>query len=290
MQGVLHHRPWDLDLGHDAMSPDVLIGEDRGLLVSREVALDGPVGGTDGCRLREVRRQPVGGDGHHVLPGGVAGGEIAQQVDQVAVPMNTEVLQPAVMGRLRRSRLQLREGIDGMGDEGARFDQVAEAEERRARDALQDAEGTRTPAAPDGGGSSRVGRHQRPLGGGEGNVEIAVSVQAVDAQRADDAGRHLGHADEVLDVPLEGVRRDDRALPRQHVQRRSSSRKQGQTLGAGRPALPVAGNGRRQRGVARRTRSELRRKAGALRLPANGGKAVTSDRARYRHVLPPVDR
>ena len=45
-----------------------------------------------------------------------------------------------------------------------------------------------------------VARHQRPFGGGEWHVEVAVRVFAADAQRASEADRHLGDTDEVLHV------------------------------------------------------------------------------------------
>jgi hypothetical protein len=57
-----------------------------------------------------------------------------------------------------------------------------------------------------------VAGHERPLGGGQRHVELALGVLPVDEQRAGEADRHLGDADEVLDVAaddrgVEGVAR-----------------------------------------------------------------------------------
>ncbi len=51
-----------------------------------------------------------------------------------------------------------------------------------------------------------VRRHQRALGGGQRDQELAARVLAVDLQRAGEADRNLGHADEVLDVAAGDLR------------------------------------------------------------------------------------
>jgi hypothetical protein len=54
-----------------------------------------------------------------------------------------------------------------------------------------------------------VAGDQRSLGRRQRDVELALRVLAVDEQRSGDADRHLGDADELLDVPgqLRGVER-----------------------------------------------------------------------------------
>ena len=45
-----------------------------------------------------------------------------------------------------------------------------------------------------------VARHERSLGRGQRDVELALGVLAVDEQRPGETDRHLRDADEVLDV------------------------------------------------------------------------------------------
>ena len=84
--------------------------------------------------------------------------------------------------------------------EGAPFERVRQDEHGRALHAVVDHRGGHTAALGEQPHASVVAGDQGAFRGGEGDVELAAGMLAVDVQGAGDADGHLGHAGEVLDV------------------------------------------------------------------------------------------
>ena len=82
----------------------------------------------------------------------------------------------------------------------ARLHRIVEDEYRRALHVFLDHRRPDAAALVEQPHAAVVAGDQRALGGRERNVEVALGVLAVDPQRTGQADRHLGHADEILDV------------------------------------------------------------------------------------------
>ena len=87
--------------------------------------------------------------------------------------------------------------------EGAGFPSAVEAEGRSPLHGLRDHGGPHPAGRVQQLHAAAVARHQGALGGGQRHVERPPGVLAVHQQRPRDPDRHLGDADEVLDVAVE---------------------------------------------------------------------------------------
>ena len=138
-------------------------------------------------------------------PDGLAGRELAAHVDGAALD---RALQVAQLAEARRRLRHLADRVDvghAPADEVAGVGQGVEGEAGSARHAFVQHRGGAAAGLGQGQGAAAVGGDQRRLGGRQRDVEVALRVHAVDAQRAGEPDRHLHGADEVLDVAGEDV-------------------------------------------------------------------------------------
>ena len=181
------------------------------LLIAGKIRFEKPVTRLD-RRLRfDVEAERMGGDRHHVLSRGVASGVAAQQEHDFVVDHRLDQHQLAVPRRRFGGRAQVLGVRYHPLDEEAGLKDILEHEGRRAQHALRDHDGGGAAGAGDDVGAAAIGGDERRFRGRQRHEELAVGVDAVDAQGADHAERHLGRADEVLDVLGVVFRRLDRS-------------------------------------------------------------------------------
>ena len=162
-----------------------------------------------------VQNPTAGGEGgapHHVLPGGIAGGVVEAQIDEL-------------VGQIVIDVEQLRHAGGGFGfvfdggevvlhprDEIAPGARILEDEDRRALHGIGDDGDLHAARQVQQLHAAIVRGDERAFGGGHRDDEVALRVFAVDAQRAGKADRDLGDPGEVLDVAFGRVR-IERILP-----------------------------------------------------------------------------
>jgi hypothetical protein len=135
-----------------------------------------------------------------VLARGVAGRVIEAGEEDAAGRVLLDVAQAARARGLLACLLDLVEVLVQPGAEGAGLAGAGEQERRRplhgvVHDRRLDATGRADQLHP-----AVVAGHQGALGGGHGDVEVALRVLPVNQQRPRQAQRHLGDADEILYV------------------------------------------------------------------------------------------
>ncbi len=97
--------------------------------------------------------------------------------------------------------LERRDMRERPGDEATALVQRGEGEAWRAPDPFIDQHGGAATTVGDKLRAAAERRHERRLGRREWNVVVSPCERAHDAQRPDEANRHLHRANEVLDVP-----------------------------------------------------------------------------------------
>jgi hypothetical protein len=142
-----------------------------------------------------------GGLTRHVLAGGIARGVIEAGVEQVADGVLLDLDECADARRGVRRTLDVIESLDQPLAEAAGLPRVGEHEHRRPLHRRLDDGRLHASALGDDAHAAAMACHQRAFRRRQRNVEIALRMLAVNAERAGEADRHLRHPDEVLDVP-----------------------------------------------------------------------------------------
>ena len=142
-----------------------------------------------------------GGLAGEVLPGRVAGGVVEPQEHEPARGELLDVVQAADPGGGIGLGLDRREAGRNPVPEGAGLPRAVEAEGRGALHDVRHHGGPHPAGRVDQLHAAVVARHQGALGRGQRHVERPAGMLAVNQQRPRHPDRHLGHADEVLDVP-----------------------------------------------------------------------------------------
>ena len=162
-----------------------------------------------------VQNPTAGGKGgapHHVLPGGIAGGVVEAQIDELVGEVGIDVVQ------LRHARGGLGFFFDGGEvvlhplDEVAPGARILKDEDRRALHRIGDDGDLHAARQIHQLHAAVVRRDERAFGGGQRHDEVALRVFAVDAQRTGKADRDLRDPGEIFDVPF-GRMRIERVLP-----------------------------------------------------------------------------
>ncbi len=149
----------------------------------------------------------------HVLARRVTGRVVEARVQLAPGRVLLDLHQLARRGGRLGRRLDLVEVLLQPLAERARLARAREDEHRCALHAVVDDGGLDPAGLVEQPHAAVVAGDQRPLGRRERHVELALRVLAVDEQRAGEADRDLGDADEVLDVAagdgrVEGVVRE----------------------------------------------------------------------------------
>ncbi len=226
------------DLGDDVLAAAEDAVDGRGLLVRAVVAGDRAVPDA-GHGRQDVVHQLVGGVGHHVVPGRVAGGQLEPHEQQVPGDLRVQVDQPREPAAARDDRGELvlpglqvlprgerDPGVVGLQQHGPGHPLV---HERRPDPALDHRGQARAPA--DRRPQRRLVRGQRHLG--LAGHDVAAHPQGADPAQGDGRGRlgDGGHAD------LRGV--GERPAPGRRGGARQRRRRAGAPArAAGRTVLP----------------------------------------------------
>ncbi len=184
-------------------------GDDLLALAAGEERAAGPLLGLRAAEDVEPDRPALGhkppagavrGPDDHVHAVSVGGPVDEVDHDLAAQRTGLDPQQPAVPGGGFGFALQRLEESRQVAGERRRFGHAVEHEDRR--DAVLVRQDARRDAAGPGEGDHAplIGAHQRPLRGGQRDVEEAARVLACDRQRTRDAHRHLHGADRVFDI------------------------------------------------------------------------------------------
>ena len=152
--------------------------------------------------LLDVGADGLGCQRHHVLAGGVAGGELEVEEDVVALDSDAQVAELAEAGGGLGLAAEVLDVFRRPQHEQPRLGQTDEGEAGRPADALVEQHRRAAAGIAEQLATAAVGGHQCRLRRGQRDVVVAAGKDAVDAQRPRQADRHLHRADEVLDVVL----------------------------------------------------------------------------------------
>ena len=153
------------------------------------------------CPLRQVGADALGGLGRHVDADGVAGLEEQAQHQAAPQDLGLDRGQGAVPGVLARQQpIAIDAAARHVGRAQGRVHGVVD-EDRVLGESLADRPRPGAAALVEQPHAAGVARDHGSLRGRHGDVDLARAGGELDLERAGDPDRHLGPADQVLDLP-----------------------------------------------------------------------------------------